>query len=56
MDELTAFCVFLQARVALEAAHSFYLNTSRYRLVTTFNKDSQDFEFRDVLRELNISS
>ncbi|CAM6128152.1 unnamed protein product [Calypogeia fissa] len=45
-----------EAIAALEAAHSFYLTDSRYKLLTTFNKDSQDFEFRDVLRELNMSA
>ncbi|MCO5606599.1 hypothetical protein L7F22_060787 [Adiantum nelumboides] len=35
-------------------SHSFFLHDSRFSLVEQFNEDSADFEFQDVLRELNI--
>ncbi|KAL2611579.1 hypothetical protein R1flu_023271 [Riccia fluitans] len=45
-----------QARTALEAAHSFYLRDNRYRMVQNFNQRAEEFEFRDVLRELGLLS
>ncbi|KAI3994875.1 hypothetical protein MKX01_037426 [Papaver californicum] len=32
----------------------FYLNDARYKLVEQFNKQTQDFEFKDVLKELDL--
>ncbi|KAL5575322.1 hypothetical protein UlMin_017021 [Ulmus minor] len=45
-----------EAKWLLETAQSFYLNDSRYKLVKTFNKETRDFEFKDVLRALDMSS
>eukprot|EP00249_Psilotum_nudum_P012439 c23786_g1_i1 orf=87-809(+) len=44
----------MEAEQLLEIAHSFYLIDSRYKLVQQFNKQSEEFEFRDVLQELGI--
>lgn len=46
----------VQAKKLLEISHSFFLHDSRFALVEQFNKDSADFEFQDVLKELNISA
>ncbi|KAL5555735.1 hypothetical protein UlMin_037971 [Ulmus minor] len=46
----------LEAKWLLETAQSFYLNDSRYKLVKRFNKETHDFEFKDVLRALDMSS
>ncbi|CAM8935039.1 hypothetical protein QQ045_012527 [Rhodiola kirilowii] len=43
-----------EAKWLLETAHSFYLNDVRYKLVEQFNRETQDFEFRDVLQALDI--
>ncbi|KAG0532695.1 hypothetical protein BDA96_04G129200 [Sorghum bicolor] len=43
-----------EAKTLLETAHSFYLNDVRYRLVERFNKETHDFEFRDVLQVLDM--
>lgn len=43
-----------EAKWLLEAAQSFYLNDARYKLVEKFNKQTRDFEFKDVLRALNM--
>lgn len=43
-----------EAKWLLETAQSFYLNDSRYKLVERFNKETQDFEFKDVLRVLDM--
>jgi len=45
-----------EAETLLKTAHSFYLNDDRYRKVRRFNKESGDFDFKEVLQELNISS
>uniref|UniRef100_A0ACD5TSU8 Uncharacterized protein n=1 Tax=Avena sativa TaxID=4498 RepID=A0ACD5TSU8_AVESA len=44
----------LEAKTLLETAHSFYLNDVRYKLVERFNKETQDFEFKDVLQVLDM--
>ncbi|ERN18386.1 hypothetical protein AMTR_s00055p00226650 [Amborella trichopoda] len=43
-----------EGRRLLETMHSFYLNDERYKLVERFNKDTHEFEFKDVLRALDI--
>ncbi|KAJ6833632.1 uncharacterized protein M6B38_338045 [Iris pallida] len=43
-----------EARWLLETAQSFYLNDARYKLVEQFNKETHDFEFKDVLRALEM--
>ncbi|CAJ2654263.1 ATP synthase mitochondrial F1 complex assembly factor 1 [Trifolium pratense] len=43
-----------EAKWLVETAQSFYLNDARYKLVERFNKDAQDFEFKDVLRALDM--
>ncbi|TVU32311.1 hypothetical protein EJB05_24036 [Eragrostis curvula] len=43
-----------EAKVLLETAHSFYLNDMRYRLVEGFNKETHEFEFKDVLQALDM--
>lgn len=43
-----------EAEWILETAQSFYLNDVRYKLVEQFNKQTRDFEFKDVLRSLNM--
>lgn len=45
----------VQAKKLLEISHSFFLHDSRFALVEKLNKDSADFEFQDVLKELNIA-
>ncbi|KAM7512077.1 hypothetical protein LguiB_010952 [Lonicera macranthoides] len=35
---------------------SFYLNNTRYKLVERFNKESSEFEFKDVLQALDMPS
>ncbi|XP_021766025.1 uncharacterized protein LOC110730532 isoform X1 [Chenopodium quinoa] len=45
-----------EAKVLLETTQSFYLNDVRYKLVERFNKQTQDFEFKDVLQALNMPS
>ncbi|KAH7438330.1 hypothetical protein KP509_04G010300 [Ceratopteris richardii] len=44
-----------QARRLIELSHSFFLQDSRFKLMEQFNKESAEFEFEDVLKELNIS-
>lgn len=44
----------VEAKQLLEVSHSFFLHDARFRLVEQFNKDSQDFDFQDVLKELNL--
>jgi ATP synthase F1 complex assembly factor 1 len=44
----------MQAETLLKTAHSFYINDERYRKVRKFNKDSREFDFKQVLQELNI--
>ncbi|XP_077229518.1 ATP synthase F1 complex assembly factor [Tasmannia lanceolata] len=43
-----------EASWLVEAAQSFYLNDNRYRLVERFNKQTCDFEFKDVLQALDM--
>ncbi|KAF9683633.1 hypothetical protein SADUNF_Sadunf04G0034200 [Salix dunnii] len=43
-----------EAEWLVETAQSFYLNDARYKLVEQFNKQTRDFEFKDVLRSLNM--
>jgi len=43
-----------EAKTLLETAHSFYLNDVRYKLVERFNKETHEFEFRDVLQVLDM--
>ncbi|KAL7089086.1 hypothetical protein ACP275_13G166700 [Erythranthe tilingii] len=43
-----------EAKWLLETAQSFYLNDVRYKLVERFNKQTRDFEFKDVLRALEM--
>lgn len=43
-----------EARLLLETAQSFYLNDTRYKLVERFNKETHEFEFKDVLQALNM--
>ncbi|XP_050220815.1 uncharacterized protein LOC126671142 [Mercurialis annua] len=43
-----------EAKWLLEAAQSFYLNDARFKLVERFNKETHDFEFKDVLRALDM--
>ncbi|KAL6877584.1 hypothetical protein ACP4OV_012799 [Aristida adscensionis] len=43
-----------EAKCLLETAHSFYLNDVRYRLVERFNKETHEFEFKDVLQVLDM--
>lgn len=45
-----------EAKRLLQLAHAFYLDDSKFRLVRTFNKESQDFDFKDVLREAGIAA
>lgn len=43
-----------EAKWLLETAQSFYLNDVRYKLVERFNKETREFEFKDVLRSLEM--
>ncbi|CAM8903445.1 unnamed protein product [Rhodiola kirilowii] len=43
-----------EAKWLLDTAHSFYLNDVRYKLVEQFNKQTRDFEFKDVLQALDM--
>lgn len=43
-----------EAKWLLETTQSFYLNDARYKLVERFNKETRDFEFKDVLRALEM--
>ncbi|KAL6567369.1 hypothetical protein OROGR_001037 [Orobanche gracilis] len=43
-----------EAKWLLETAQSFYLNDVRYKLVERFNKETRDFEFKDVLQALEM--
>ncbi|RWW51603.1 hypothetical protein BHE74_00042039 [Ensete ventricosum] len=43
-----------EAKWLLETAQSFYLNDVRYKLVERFNKKTHEFEFKDVLRALEM--
>ncbi|XP_027347334.1 uncharacterized protein LOC113858781 [Abrus precatorius] len=43
-----------EAKWLLETAQSFYLNDVRYKLVERFNRETRDFEFKDVLQVLDM--
>lgn len=43
-----------EAKWLMETAQSFYLNDVRYKLVERFNKQTRDFEFKDVLQALDM--
>ncbi|KAG4967747.1 hypothetical protein AAZX31_12G108300 [Glycine max] len=43
-----------EAKWLLETAQSFYLNDARYKLVERFNRQTHDFEFKDVLQVLDM--
>jgi ATP synthase mitochondrial F1 complex assembly factor 1 len=43
-----------EAKWLLETAQSFYLNDSRFKLVERFNKQTREFEFKDVLQALEM--
>ncbi|XP_073300615.1 uncharacterized protein [Primulina huaijiensis] len=43
-----------EAKWLLETAQSFYLNDQRYKLVERFNKETREFEFKDVLKALHM--
>lgn len=43
-----------EAKWLLETAQSFYLNDVRYKLVERFNKETSEFEFKDVLQALDM--
>lgn len=43
-----------EARWLLETTQSFYLNDTRYTLVERFNKETREFEFKDILRALEM--
>ncbi|URE47103.1 ATP11 protein [Musa troglodytarum] len=43
-----------EAKWLLETAQSFYLTDVRYKLVERFNKETREFEFKDVLRALEM--
>ncbi|XP_074269878.1 uncharacterized protein LOC141592890 [Silene latifolia] len=45
-----------EAKWLMETIQSFYLNDVRYKLVEQFNKQTQDFDFKDVLQALNMPS
>lgn len=43
-----------EAKWLLETTQSFYLNDTRFKLVECFNKETREFEFKDVLRSLDM--
>ncbi|KAM1004791.1 hypothetical protein FF1_004875 [Malus domestica] len=43
-----------EAKWLVETTQSFYLNDMRYKLVERFNKQTHDFEFKDVLQALEM--
>lgn len=45
-----------EATWLLETTQSFYLNDSRYKLVEQFNRETREFEFKDVLQTLEMPS
>uniref|UniRef100_A0A166IQA5 ATP synthase mitochondrial F1 complex assembly factor 1 n=1 Tax=Daucus carota subsp. sativus TaxID=79200 RepID=A0A166IQA5_DAUCS len=45
-----------EAKWLVETTQSFYLNDNRYKLIERFNKHTRDFEFKDVLQALDITS
>lgn len=45
-----------EAKWLLETTQTFYLNDKRYKLIERFNKETREFEFKDVLQALDIPS
>lgn len=45
-----------EAKWLLDTTQSFYLNDVRYKLVERFNKQTHEFEFKDVLQALEMPS
>lgn len=43
-----------EAKWLMETIQSFYLNDTRFKIVEQFNKQTRDFEFKDVLRALDM--
>lgn len=43
-----------EAKWLLETTQTFYLNDVRYKLVERFNRQTHDFEFKDVLQALDM--
>ncbi|XP_009601187.1 uncharacterized protein [Nicotiana tomentosiformis] len=43
-----------EAKWLLDTAQSFYLNDVRYKLVERFNRETREFEFKDVLQTLEM--
>ncbi|XAR59208.1 hypothetical protein NMG60_11014915 [Bertholletia excelsa] len=43
-----------EAKWLLETTQTFYLNDVRYKLVARFNKETRDFQFKDVLQALDM--
>lgn len=43
-----------EAKWLLETMQSCYLNDAKYKLVERFNKETREFEFKDVLRALEM--
>lgn len=43
-----------EAKWLLETMQSFFLNDNRYKLVERFNRETRDFEFKDVLKALDM--
>ncbi|KAK9268142.1 hypothetical protein L1049_010582 [Liquidambar formosana] len=43
-----------EAKCLLETTQSFYLNDVRYKLVERFNRETHEFEFKDVLQALSM--
>ncbi|CAN4113262.1 unnamed protein product [Withania somnifera] len=44
----------LVAKWLLDTAQSFYLKDARYKLVERFNRETREFEFKDVLQTLEM--
>lgn len=43
-----------EAKWLLDTVQSFYLNDVRYKLVERFNRETSEFEFKDVLQTLEM--
>ncbi|PSS04828.1 ATP synthase mitochondrial F1 complex assembly factor 1 like [Actinidia chinensis var. chinensis] len=43
-----------EAKWLLETMQSFYLNDSRYKMVERFNRETREFEFKDILKALDM--
>eukprot|EP00897_Mesotaenium_endlicherianum_P005081 jgi/Mesen1/4600/ME000232S03844 len=44
-----------EARELLKNIHDYYLDDGRYRHVKTFNKESREFDYREVLKDLRVT-